>query len=566
MKSNFFRSLKFKLVVMTVVICALLSVTLTIFLVRSAKENYSELAHNYIYDLAESYGSMVEDLIAVEGADTALQTDVLAETLQDAQIIGMDSSYAYLVAADGIMLYHPTAEKIGEKVENAVVSGVVQDLQAGVRHDLEVVEYDYKGVRKYAAYFVDEAQTFILVITVDESDVMAPFTSIVATANVFNICFGLTAVAVVFVVISILLASLQFAVDSVGRLAELDFTTLDARKEEKYARRRDEVGDILHAVIGLRGGLAEVLGGLQKQGTDLYGEAERLSEAAEDTMSNVHEIEKAVAEMASGASMQADETQRATENVIDIGNMIETTYGSTKELSKDADNMRQQGQDANRILNELVAGQQVMVDNINVVYAKTQEANVSAKRISEVVELITELASETNLLSLNASIEAARAGEAGRGFAVVAENIKKLAEQTTESATDINAIIQELELRSEETVEKTDAVKTIVDRQEAEMQRTAQIVHDVISNINALIERINDIAANIQQIDQAKENVVDVIQNLSAVSEENAAATEETSASTVQAMDTMETIAGNAVKLKGIAEALEISVKRFKFQ
>ncbi|MCM1112604.1 MAG: methyl-accepting chemotaxis protein [Muribaculum sp.] len=566
MKSNFFRSLKFKLVVMTVVICALLSVTLTIFLVRSAKGNYSELAHNYIYDLAESYGSMVEDLIAVEGADTALQTDVLAETLQDAQIIGMDSSYAYVVAADGIMLYHPTAEKIGEKVENAVVSDVVQDLQAGVRHDLEVVEYDYKGVRKYAAYFVDEAQTFILVITVDESDVMAPFTSIVATANAFNICFGLTAVAVVFVVVRILLASLQFAVDSVGRLAELDFTTLDARKEEKYARRKDEVGDILHAVIGLRGGLAEVLGGLQKQGTDLYGEAERLSEAAEDTMSNVHEIEKAVAEMASGASMQADETQRATENVIDIGNMIETTYGSTKELSKDADNMRQQGQDANRILNELVAGQQVMVDNINVVYAKTQEANVSAKRISEVVELITELASETNLLSLNASIEAARAGEAGRGFAVVAENIKKLAEQTTESATDINAIIQELELRSEETVEKTDAVKTIVDRQEAEMQRTAQIVHDVISNINALIERINDIAANIQQIDQAKENVVDVIQNLSAVSEENAAATEETSASTVQAMETMETIAGNAVKLKGIAEALEISVKRFKFQ
>ncbi len=83
--------------------------------------------------------------------------------------------------------------------------------------------------------------------------------------------------------------------------------------------------------------------------------------------------------------------------------MIESAYESTQVLAKDADNVRKQGHDANQILNELVDGQKVMVDNINIVYAKTQEANVSARRISEVVELITELASETNLLSLNIS-------------------------------------------------------------------------------------------------------------------------------------------------------------------
>ncbi len=564
MKSNFFSSLKFKIVLMTGVMCALLSVILTVFLVKSAKVNYSEIVHNYVYDLTLAYGREIETLVEAEGIENTLKADVLEDKLADANIIGMESSYAYITDAEGIMLYHPEKDKIGQKVENVVVNGLAEDLQAGVTHEPAVCEYGYKNNKKYAGYFIDEARNFILVVTVNESEVMAPFGEIVLAANGFNVAFGITAVVAVLVIITIMLSSLQFAVSSVGRLADLDFTSLDEEKEKKYVKRKDEIGNILRAVVALRGSQAEVLSGLQKQGGDLYGEAEQLSTAAEDTIASVHEIEKAVSEMATGATMQAEETQRATENVIDIGNMIEAAYESTKVLADDADNVRKQGQDANQILNELVDGQKVMVDNINDVYSKTQEANVSAKRISEVVELITELASETNLLSLNASIEAARAGEAGKGFAVVAENIKKLAEQTTESATDINAIIQELEIRSEETVEKTDAVKTIVDRQEAEMQRTADIVHGVISNINQLIERIDDIAGNIKQIDQAKENVVDVIQNLSAVSEENAAATQETSASTVMAMNTMETIADDAVKLRTIAEALEEGIQRFK--
>ncbi|MDE6014867.1 MAG: hypothetical protein K2H41_04050 [Acetatifactor sp.] len=385
MKSKFFSSLKFKIVVMTAVICALLSVILTVFLIKSAKSNYSDIVHNYISDLTIAYGREIETMVEDEGAEATFRADVLEDKLADANVTGMDTSYAYIVDAEGIMLYHPTADKIGSKVENAVVSGLVEDLQAGVIHEPAVVEYEYRGAIKYAGYFIDEAGSFILVVTVDETDVMAPFTSLVAIANGFNIVFGLTAVVVVLVIITIMLSSLQFAVDSVGRLSEMDFTSLDVQKEEKYAGRKDEIGNILRAVVALRGSLAEVLGGLRKQGDSLFEEAEKLSVSAEDTITSVHEIEKAVSEMSTGATLQAEETQRATENVIDIGNMIESAYESTQVLAKDADNVRKQGHDANQILNELVDGQKVMVDNINVVYAKTQEANVSARRISDVV-------------------------------------------------------------------------------------------------------------------------------------------------------------------------------------
>jgi methyl-accepting chemotaxis protein len=564
MKTKFFRSIKFRLIAMTAVICLVLSLVLGAFIIVRTMNNYEEVVQDYMYDIAVTYGEEIAWTIASDGTETALSPEFLSNILSGVSISGMPTSYAYIVDSDGIMLYHPTAEKIGVKVENTVVTGLVEDLKSGITHDPDIIEYEFKGATKYAGYYMNDAGDFILVVSADKDDVMDSFTSIIYITLAFTLLFVIIAVAAVFVLISILMAPLNYAVESVGSLANLDFTTVDEEKERKYSRHKDEVGNIVQAVISLRGSLSGVTNSLKGQSDSLYKEAEKLSISAGDTMNNMREIEKAVSEMASGATMQAEETQRATENVIDIGNMIEATYENTKVLSADADNMKKLGQDATQILNELVQGQKVMVSNINDVYTKTQEANTSAKRISEVVELITELASETNLLSLNASIEAARAGEAGRGFAVVAENIKKLAEQTTDSATDINAIIQELETRSEETVEKTDAVKDIVDNQESEMHRTADIVGNVISNINHLIERIDDIAGNIQQMDEAKENVVDVIQNLSAVSEQNAAATQETSASTVLAIDTMNAISDNSDKLKEIAHGLEEEMKKFK--
>lgn len=564
-KKNFFRSIKFKLVLITALICLILLVVTTVFLIRSSKGNYSEMTHSYICDLAIAYGGQVENAVEEVGADAIFTPEVLGNMLEGVGISGMSTSYAYLVDSEGVILYHPDAEKIGSKADDAVVTGLVEDLRSGIIRDPATEEYRDAGTVRYTGYFVNAEGSFILLVTVDEKDVMAPFSALVAQANVLNVSFGLTAVAGVFIIINIMMASLQFGINSVDRLAEMDFTTPNAEKEQKYLRRGDEIGDILRAVVMLRGKLAGVLNGLERQSSDLFREAEQLSVSAGDTRSGVHDIEKAVSEMAIGATTQAQETQRATESVIDIGNMIEAAYESTKVLAGDADNVKQQGQDANQILNELVSGQQTMVDNINVVYDKTKEANDSAKRISEVVELITELADETNLLSLNASIEAARAGEAGRGFAVVAENIKKLAEQTTDSATDIDAIVQELEMRSEETVEKTDAVKGIVDRQEKEIQRTVGILHNVITNINHLIERVDDVVNNIRQIDQSKESVVDVIQNLSAVSQQNAAATQETNASTTVTLETIDAIAENAVRLKNIAEELETEMKKFKF-
>ena len=322
----------------------------------------------------------------------------------------------------------------------------------------------------------------------------------------------------------------------------------------------------MRAVLKLRGELTAVVTELKNQSGNLFEQSDSLSKSASDTMNNMKDTDRAVDEMANGATMLAQETQSASENVIEIGNMIDKVNDNTEELAKDADNMKELGENAENILRQLIAGQKEMVTHIGVVNDKTHEANKAAGKISEVVNLITEIASQTNLLSLNASIEAARAGEAGRGFAVVAENIKQLAEQTTSSAADIQDIIHDLEQKSDETVEKTEAVNNIVNKQSEDMKQTADILNQVITGITGLIDKIDSIAVSVANMDKSKENVVDVIGNLSSVSQENAASTEETSASTTMAMETVKKIADEAVNLKDIAQELEDRMKQFIIQ
>lgn len=531
--------------------------------IHQSRLSYKRLAWNYMEDIALAYGRQVENLLGQGGS---FDSGALEHILMNANLEGVESSYTYIVDSEGNMLYHPNKDKIGKSVENVIVKGYIQDLKSGIKHDTGVVEYDYNGSIKYAACYTDGNGRFILVVSADDDDVLKDSASLIVKVTAISLIIGMAAIVVVFIFIRKIVAPLSYAANAVEELAALDFRVKNERQERRFAGLKDEVGNIMRAVLKLRGELTAVVTELKNQSGNLFEQSDSLSKSASDTMNNMKDTDRAVDEMANGATMLAQETQSASENVIEIGNMIDKVNDNTEELAKDADNMKELGENAENILRQLIAGQKEMVTHIGVVNDKTHEANKAAGKISEVVNLITEIASQTNLLSLNASIEAARAGEAGRGFAVVAENIKQLAEQTTSSAADIQDIIHDLEQKSGETVEKTEAVNNIVNKQSEDMKQTADILNQVITGITGLIDKIDSIAVSVENMDKSKENVVDVIGNLSSVSQENAASTEETSASTTMAMETVKKIADEAVNLKDIAQELEDRMKQFIIQ
>ena len=265
-----------------------------------------------------------------------------------------------------------------------------------------------------------------------------------------------------------------------------------------------------------------------------------------------------------GAGGQAEETQSATENIIVMGNMIEETSNDIDAMNENAKVIKQLGQTAVDTLRDLQQINQKTKESIDIIYEQTNTTNTSAQKIKEATALITDIAEETNLLSLNASIEAARAGEQGRGFAVVAAQIQKLAEQSNESARQIEEIINLLLSDSEKAVGTMEEVKEIMTRQNDNVRKTDEQVNQVLSQVEQSIEAIGRVAEKTAKINESRVNVTDTVQNLTAVAQENAASTQESAASVNQVSEIVQEIAENAKHLKDIAGQMDKSMELFE--
>ena len=339
---------------------------------------------------------------------------------------------------------------------------------------------------------------------------------------------------------------------------------LNVELDSRSANRKDEIGQISRAVQKLKQDLTNVITEIMDNSKELLGSSEVLNEKTSASIEHISQIERAVDEIAQGAGSQAQETQSATENVISMGNMIEDTSKEITTLNENAKQIKSLGQDAVTTIEELQKINQKTRESMDMIYNQTNTTNSSAQRIKEATALITEIAEETNLLSLNASIEAARAGEQGRGFAVVAGQIQKLAEQSNESARQIEEIITSLLDDSGKAVETMEAVKEIMDEQNANVERTNDQVRQVIGQVDDSIAAIGRIAQQSEKLNETRITITDTVQNLTAVAEENAAGTQESAASVAQIGELIRDITRIAGQQKAIADKLKENMSIFE--
>lgn len=339
---------------------------------------------------------------------------------------------------------------------------------------------------------------------------------------------------------------------------------LTAEMDPKHLKRKDEIGYMCRYIDSLRSELVAIVSGLKEQSAILYQSSEMLESTSSNAYEAVQQVENAIQEIAEGAASQAGETQKATENVILMGQMVEDTSSQFLGLKNNASEMQKSSEEATSILSELNQINQQAISAIDVIYEQTNTTNESALKIREATNLITEIAEETNLLSLNASIEAARAGEQGRGFAVVAAQIQKLAEQSNESARQIEEIINLLIQDSTKSVMTMNEVRSIMEQQNVNVKRTEDAFTVVKNGIDHSMEGINYVDENTRNLNDARVKVIDAVQNLTAIAQENAAGTEETSASATEFGNMMGGIRREAEALKTVANELEERMKIFK--
>lgn len=562
-KRHFFQSIKGKISLLLIACIVGVVAILLLLILPNVKSSMRDLTQSYLYDITVSAGERIELAAAESDSEDTFSSESLKQLVGSVGLKGIDSSYAYVVDSDGKMLYHPTESKIGQPVENEVVSGVVEQIQSGSKNiEPQVVQYKFKGVIKYAAYFVDEGANFIVVISADEDEVMRPITKVMQVSAGVALLIVIICSVIGYIVASFMIRPVIKITNVIKKLTDMDFT--DNEIQKKLNRRKDETGEMSRAINVLHDQLVNVVTGLKFQSESLFSASDSLSSNVNETVNIIDQVENAVSEIADGANMQADETQRASENVILIGNMVKDTSDEVEKLIVNANGMKTSSDEATSTLVELERINKHAKEAIDTIYEQTNTTNQSAIKIREATSLIASIAEETNLLSLNASIEAARAGEQGRGFAVVAAQIQKLAEQSNESTQQIESITDSLIADSEKAVTIMGEVKDIMMKQNEHVSKTDEIFTQVKGGIDSSIDGVTKIAEKTRQMDEARVNVVDVVQNLTAIAEENAASTEETSASVSEVHSIVSNISENAEMMKNIANELENNMGIFK--
>ena len=409
--------------------------------------------------------------------------------------------------------------------------------------------------------------SFIMVLAlmpVIKEHVTEEFLGEVNVQVVFVLVVGLVLAMVLGTVMSlVIIKPIKMLNNGIANLSTLDFRA--SGNEQKLAARRDEIGTMACSIFKMRESLMKIVEDLKKQSDFLNESANNLSLNTNETNNAITQVERAVEEIAQGANSQAEETQLATENVILIGDMVENTVGQVNLLSSNSNAMKKASDEAFETLKQLDSTNDKTKSAIDRIYTQTNVTNESALKIKQAITMISEIAEETNLLSLNASIEAARAGEQGRGFAVVAAQIQKLAEQSNESAKQIEEISDSLIKDSEDAVQTMQAVRLIINEQSANVEKTGIGFDEVKKGIDSSIASVNMISSSMDKLDDARTKVVDVVSNLTAIAQENAASSQETLASVSEVTATVGNVASQGKELKDVADKLRNSINVFKF-
>lgn len=529
-----------------------------VFILESSKKQITDSTKHTMVDVINTTSKIVENEIS--NADTEdLDYDEYAKSLSDVKLEGMDSSYVYVVKNDGTMLYHPTKEKVGQPVENAVIKGVVQQLQDGKKPGTTVVEYDFNGTTKYSAYTILNNEN-ILVLTADESEALAGITTVTGVAVGIIAIVVLIAIIISFIMGRRLMRPLVKVSTIIEDVAngniEADFSVV---KESN-----DEIGLIIEKMKELTQSLGSIVGKIRNSSDTMSSNSYELNDTSSQTLAANNEISKAVEDVAEGSTGMAASISKINENLLEMSN-------ETKDINASVDEIKNQTvavQDSSKIMNDKIKSMQdsshKMDEGISAISKRIETVNTTVDKVSNIVSVIEEISSETNLLSLNASIEAARAGDAGKGFAVVAQEIRVLSDNTNTELENIKQIISSLveECRYcvqasgtivEDNAKQKEEIKAVLDEfgsLDEQIQKTAEKADEIEELVTAMIELNDDITKSSN--------------SLTDVSAANAAATEEMNANIEELNAMMNGVSEMAGQMNDESDGLKEALSFFR--
>jgi len=520
---DWFLSLKFRLLLLTFCVLAFLTFTLTYAANNSISKEQDILISEYMTDYVTSV-AWILDTYAASGKD--MNQFFLDNTLSNIKLADYESSYFYMTDLDGFMKWHPDSSKIGSMVVNQAITDVVNGLANGNAYTSDIVTYEYKGVEKYAAYYVGEYANYILVLTADSSDIYEHVNT--TTKNMYFIGAGCTLISLLAIFIAILLMMRSLAkVISVAQSVSsgrLDIKEYPKTHITEFKQLLDAVKNIQNQFKTVLFLTSNTLNELDTKLNEILSQTELSKQTCTDITVVMDNLAIGATDMASDTQDTAKQTDLMDQNIEEI---VSISNKSKENLGTTSTNLETTQKEFNKLL---VASTDTRNNSVEISEGITSSAE-AVQQITKVSDIISQIANQTSLLALNASIEAARAGEAGRGFAVVASEISNLATQSNAQVKEIQEVVNKILSISETNLQLATKINTSVSDETTILQELSTNFEEVNHSMHIVSTSMEEVLIKTAELLDSKNKVIDSVSSLSSISEENAASCEETNAS-----------------------------------
>lgn len=382
----------------------------------------------------------------------------------------------------------------------------------------------------------------------------------------FSIGFSICIVMLLCIGISMKLAlsisnNIRNSIEVMRKVSE---GNLDVWVDEKLLHKKDEIGDLSRVTITLRDAMRKVIREISENAKSLQEAAELLGDAAENTNGTMGRVRGAVQTIVENSTQQAQYSENTADHMKIMGENITETASEAETLDENACVMQQSSEKAAQTLDKLRKINREVEQIIGEVQTQTNRTNDSVGKIHKATAYISDIAEETNLLSLNASIEAAKAGNNGNGFGVVAEQIKKLSEQSNESSREIEETTEILSTDSARAVEMMQKMQEIITSQSESMRDTQEVVEEVLKQIENSMRSIRQIRESTKLLADSRNQVLDAVGELSEIAQGNVTGTKKTYEETQEVAETFHQVAASAERLEEISRQLVQGIEYFK--
>lgn len=563
-------SMKWEIIGLTLIPLIILATIITVYSMNALKSSLEEEALSGLKDICHSvdaaYTTLDDGDYVMEGDNlkkgdyNITKDEALIDSFVDASDVEITLFYGDTRRATSLVDSTTQKKILGTKASQEVTDQVVKKSEEFSSTNLTI------NNQSFYAYYIPMKNSDGSVVGM----VFAGKPSEKVDAMIHKKTLGTMGISLGLLLISALVVLLiSNKLGKAVRKTEVMLNTLaqgdlSIQVDEKLLKRKDELGIMGRSLQELMDKLKNIIGDMKQSADVLAKSGQEMNDLADQTNTTVTDISRAMDDVSQGAISQAEDIEDATISVSEMGDSIEKIVSQVDVLNDTSENMEHAKSEADVIITELSESSERTFEAVKRIEKQVNLTDESVTKIEEAISLISSIAEETNLLSLNASIEAARAGEAGKGFAVVATQIQKLAEESNASAASITEVIDHLAQESRNTVDAMNQMQSIINEQQEKLHDTKNKFEGVSAGIQTSRSEVKVIQTDTGKCDVARVKVTDVIQNLSAVSEENAAATEETMAAIQELNAMMDLLASKADDLKSLAQNLEEDMNFFQ--